>query len=248
MKDQAQCLAEVHAILQSSLNDQATPKILEAGGGSFSHIRLDRDAHISVLDISPEQLARNDYADERILGDLEDPRAIQGHYDLIVCFDVLEHLRRPHLALSHMVKGLADGGLLVIGCPNRSSTKGLITRYTPHGFHIWYYKTIRGIAEAGQKGHAPFETFLDARMDFDAVMRHLLHAGLEVLLAQRYEGPAAQELKAKFPLLYRLYATPASIAELSGTDRERLAATDWMIVARRPAAHLTTAEPTALRA
>lgn len=248
MKDQAQCLTEVHAILKEALIDQAKPNVLEAGGGSFSHIQLGRDAHISVLDISPEQLARNDYADETILGDLEDPRAIQGRYDLIVCFDVLEHLRRPHLALSHMVKGLADGGLLVIGCPNRSSTKGLVTRFTPHRFHIWYYKTIRGIAEAGQKGHAPFETFLDARMDFDAVVRHLSHAGLEVLLAQRYEGPAAQELKAKFPLLYRLYATPASLAGMSGADRERLATTDWIIVARRPAADIATLVQTALRA
>lgn len=248
MKDQAQCLAEVHDILDASLPSMTPPRVLEAGGGSFSHIHLRRDAHISVVDISPEQLARNDYAHERILGDLEDPRTIQGRHDLIVCFDVLEHLRRPHLALSHLIKAMDDGGLLVIGCPNRNSTKGLVTRYTPHGFHVWYYKTIRGIADAGQAGHAPFETFLDPRMDFNAVERHLKHAGLEILMARRYEGPAAHELKAKHPLLYRLYALPADLAQWGGADKEQWAATDWIIVARRPCLAEAETEPAVRRA
>lgn len=245
MKDQAQCLAEVHQILDTSLSHTGQPRVLEAGGGSFSHIQLRRDAHISVVDISPEQLARNDYVNERILGDLEDPRVIHGRHDLIVCFDVLEHLRRPHLALNHLIKAMDDGGLLVIGCPNRSSTKGVITRYTPHGFHVWYYKTIRGIANAGQAGHAPFETFLDPRMDFHAVKRHLKHAGLEILMARRYEGPAAHELKAKYPWLYRLYALPAQLAQLRGADKDQWAATDWIIVARRPCMVETATEPAA---
>ena len=234
MKNQSQCLTAVHDLIIAALPNHRAPRVLEAGGGSFSHIRLDRAAHIAVVDISPEQLSRNTYADERILGDLESPKAIDGHYDLIVCFDVLEHLRQPHLALKHMISALDDGGLLIIGCPNRSSTKGLITRFTPHAFHVWYYKSIRGIADAGQPGHAPFETFLDRRMGFDAVRNAIREAGLIIHIAQRYEGPAAQELRTKRPGLYSLYDWPSAILRAMNKPDEALAATDWIIVAQRP--------------
>jgi SAM-dependent methyltransferase len=235
MRDQAQCLSSIHHLLHMALSDHRPIRILEAGGGSYSHIRLDRASHISVIDISPEQLSRNTYADIRILGDLEAPDAIDGLYDLIVCFDVLEHLQRPNLALSHMVAGLDKGGLLVIGCPNRSSTKGMITRFTPHNFHIWYYKAIRGVPDAGQPGHAPFETFLDAYMGFEVVQRQLEEAGLAIRLANRYEGPAANELQSKKPFLYALYDLPAAFLRALGQSDEALAATDWIIVAQKPA-------------
>lgn len=248
MRDQSQCLAEVHAILRDELPKGRQPRVLEAGGGSFSHITLERDAHIAVIDISAEQLERNSYADDLILGDLEDPNAIRGEHDLIVCFDVLEHLRRPQLALKHMTAALADGGLIVIGCPNRSSTKGLITRYTPHGFHVWYYKSIRGIPDAGQPGHAPFETFLGAEMDFDSVQAQLKRQGLEIAMARRYEGPAPRELKARHPLLYSLYALPAAVGRALGQAPEQLAATDWIIVARRPAQAMAQSRAEARRA
>lgn len=233
MRDQAQCLAAVHQMLRDDLPHTRKPRVLEAGGGSFSHIKLERPAHVTVIDISPEQLARNTYADDTILGDLEVADAIQGQFDLIVCFDVLEHLQRPGLALQHMVNALSADGLLVIGCPNRSSTKGLITRYTPHGFHVWYYKAIRGIADAGLPGHAPFETFLDPQMDFERVQHQLVKSGLSIRFAQRYEGPAAQELKVKKRLLYAAYDTPAALLRAMGRSDESIAATDWIIVAQK---------------
>jgi len=234
MRDQAQCLSSIHHLLHMALSDHRPIRILEAGGGSYSHIRLDRASHISVIDISLEQLNRNTYADKRILGNLEDPDAIEGIYDLIVCFDVLEHLQRPHLALIHMLAGLDEGGLLVIGCPNRSSTKGIITRFTPHIFHVWYYKAIRGISDAGQPGHAPFETFLNPYMGFEIVQKQLEEAGLAIRVADRYEGPSATELQSKKPFLYALYDLPAAILRAIGRSDETLAATDWIIVAQKP--------------
>ena len=246
--NQKQCLADIHTILADALSDHDTVRILEAGGGSFSHIHIDNPSHITVIDISAEQLARNDYADEAVLGDLEDPAAIRQKHDLIVCFDVLEHLQHPDRALTHMVSALSDGGLIVIGCPNRASTKGLITRYTPHGFHVWYYQTIRGIADAGQPGHAPFETFLKPEMDFDRIQTQLKREGLEILAAHLYEGPAPEELAAKHPNLYRLYQLPAAFAALARLDRDRLNATDWIIVARRPARQVSIPVQQAKRA
>jgi hypothetical protein len=43
--------------------------VLEAGGGSASFLKgIDGVFTFTTIDISPEQLDRNDYADERILG------------------------------------------------------------------------------------------------------------------------------------------------------------------------------------
>ena len=235
MIDQQECLYQVHQLLRSTLSKQEPVRVLEAGGGSFSHIKMDKPANISVIDISPEQLSRNTYANERILGDLEVSDTVRGPYDLIVCFDVLEHLRHPDLALTHLMTALDPGGLLVIGCPNRSSTKGVVTRFTPHSFHVWYYKNIRGIPEAGEPGHAPFETFLSREMDFEIVQQQLKAAGLLVPLAGRYEGPAAFELYRKWPILFYFYHFPATFMRLFGQQFETLAATDWIIVAQKPA-------------
>lgn len=78
MIDQQECLNQVHQLLRSTLSKQEPVRVLEAGGGSFSHIKMDKPAHISVIDISPEQLSRNTYANERVLGDLEVSDTVRG--------------------------------------------------------------------------------------------------------------------------------------------------------------------------
>ncbi|MGH8427255.1 MAG: class I SAM-dependent methyltransferase [Gammaproteobacteria bacterium] len=144
-----------HEVLNASLSSGRIIRVPEAGRGSFTHIRIPHSKYVTLLDISPEQLERNTYADEKILGDLEDEHALTlQKYDLIVCFNVLEHLRYPERAFSNLAQSLAYAGLLVIGCPNLLSVKGLTTRFMPHGFHVWYYRSMRGVPESGQSGYA----------------------------------------------------------------------------------------------
>ena len=42
-----------------------------------------------------------------------------GHFDIITCNDVIEHVKDPALALERLVALLADGGLLLMEIPNR---------------------------------------------------------------------------------------------------------------------------------
>ncbi len=227
-------LRRVHDLILARLPRHRPVAILEAGGGSFSHVRVPHEARVTVLDISPEQLERNDDADEKILGDLEDPRALTADYDLVVCFDVLEHLDRPDKAFANMVAALRPGGLLVVGCPEPFSTKGLITKFTPHAFHVWYYRSIRGDRNAGRPGYAPFPTRLRRSMGFETLKRAARDAGLEILLAQRYVGPAVEELRARRPVLHALYALPALLARIATLGRIELGETDGVMVLRRP--------------
>ena len=70
--------------------------IYEAGGGSTSFLPLDvlRRAHVTVVDIDEDQIRNNDYAQETILGDVQTHRFAPGSFDLVICYNVIEHLRR----------------------------------------------------------------------------------------------------------------------------------------------------------
>jgi SAM-dependent methyltransferase len=212
------------------------PRVLEAGGGSSTHVTLNRPTHTVVLDNSPEQLARNSYASETILGDLQDPKAFKGSYDLIVCWDVLEHLERPRAAVENMIASLNDRGLLLIACPNLYSIKGLLTRFTPHWFHVWFYRNIRGDKLAGGPGRAPFPTYLRREMALPAVLGYAKANKLQALVALAYPGPAVQELKRKASWLYALYRLPAAVLYAVTFGRLDFSNTDYIVLLRRPGA------------
>ena len=48
--------------------------------------------------------------------------------------------------------------MILIGAPNPRSLSGVVTKYSPHWFHVWFYRHIRGDAKAGLAGCAPFPT------------------------------------------------------------------------------------------
>jgi SAM-dependent methyltransferase len=132
--------------------------IYEAGGGSISYLGAeDLDvSKITVVDIDPVQIAANDYADEKIVGDLETLEFPANSFDLIIVYNVLEHVRDVPAALERIMGSLAPKGLLVIGSPVPISLNGLVARFTPHWFHVMVCKYILGWPDAGKPGCAPF--------------------------------------------------------------------------------------------
>jgi len=136
------------------------PKVLEAGCGSMSKIELLKDRFLSGIDISRKQLDRNPILDEKILGDIQTYDLGNNKYDLIVCWHVLEHLDKPKSTMNNFLKGVKNDGLIIIASPNPLSIKGLITKFTPHWFHIFVYKYFYGRKDAGENDTAPFPTKL----------------------------------------------------------------------------------------
>ena len=116
-----------------------------------------------MLDNSPEQLARNTYASETILGDLQDPKAFKGSYDLIVCWDVLEHLEKPRAAVENMIASLNDRGLLLIACPNLYSIKGLLPASRRIGSTSGFTATYVATSWPEAPGARPFRHICAAR-------------------------------------------------------------------------------------
>jgi len=55
------------------------------------------------------------------LGSIEALPIIEDYFDVITCFDVLEHLQQPLIGLQEMNRCLKTGGMLVISTPNINS-------------------------------------------------------------------------------------------------------------------------------
>jgi len=136
------------------------PKILEAGCGSGSNIPIPDSAHVTGIDISQEELDKNEVVHEKIVGDLETHPLPGDHFDLVVCFDVLEHLKRPGMAMQNMAASVRPGGLLLLAFPNVHSLKAVVAKFTPLWFHSTVNRFIYG-KKAGEPGFINFPTVLD---------------------------------------------------------------------------------------
>jgi SAM-dependent methyltransferase len=136
-------------------------KLLEAGCGFQSLVHFDRERITTGIDISEKQLERNTTIDERIVGDIQTYPLKANEYDIIVCWDVLEHLPRPDLALNNFRNAIKENGIIIIGIPNVLSIKGLVTKYTPLSFHVFFYKHVyKNNFSTGEEDKGPFKTYL----------------------------------------------------------------------------------------
>jgi SAM-dependent methyltransferase len=133
--------------------------VLDVGCGYRSALSF-AGAHVTGIDVSVDALQMNSSVDEHIIGDIQTVRLPEQHFDVVYCWNLLEHLPFPNRALSNMARALKPDGMLVLGLPNVISTKGLVTKFTPHRFHVWFYRRIKNSPRAGLPGYGPFKTYL----------------------------------------------------------------------------------------
>lgn len=111
-------------------------KILEEKGAKFIH----------AVDISPKaiELADKHYASDHIsfkIGDVHDLDFPADFFDLICCFETIEHIQEVDKALSELQRVLKPKGHLIISSPNRPLTSpGKSLQDTPDNiFHANEY-------------------------------------------------------------------------------------------------------------
>ena len=205
-------LLAVHRILGEQLPPTALA-IYEAGGGSTSFLPLEvlGRSHVTVVDIDEEQIRNNDYAQQTILGDVQSYRFASGSFDLVICYNVIEHLPDVEAALSRFCESLKPGGLILIGAPTPTSLSGLVTKYSPHWFHVWFYRHVRGDRKAGLPGQAPFPTFFHPLVTLSRLERFAAAKGLQMLYRNEYESPRYPEMRARKPLFAALIDAAAAV-------------------------------------
>lgn len=144
---------EISEFCNSFLEGKARIRMLEAGCGSASRLKLKAAVDAVGIDISCDQLVRNTTVQEKILADIQDYPLPRNAFDVAVCWWVLEHLARPHDALTNLFGSLKQEGLLILVFPNLLSLKGMATKFAPFWFHKLYYRLMKW------KSH-PFRTYL----------------------------------------------------------------------------------------
>src|SRR5665647_1019325 len=84
-------LEKVHEIITARI-PEANARIYEAGGGSASTIPANvlKRAQVTVVDIDETQLKKNNYANTKLLGDIQKLAFAPGSFNIVVCFNVIE--------------------------------------------------------------------------------------------------------------------------------------------------------------
>ena len=181
-------ITRLQEFVDNFLGSQSNINILEAGCGSASLLQFERTRCSLVgIDISEKQLQRNTSLDKKILGDIQFYDFPASTFDIIICMDVLEHLPQPELALRNFYQGLKKGGIIVLKLPNVLSSKGLITKYTPYWFHLFFYKFIYREKNAGKDDVGPFPTYLKFCITPKAIRNFALNRGAEVVYYDAYD-------------------------------------------------------------
>ena len=104
--------------------------VLEIGYGNGSFLQFSRDIgwNISGIEIIPSLIQRASQNNFIIFNDITQ---VQNKYDLIVAFDVLEHILPEELVsfLDQVKTYLNPGGVLICRTPNGSSPLGLTNQH-----------------------------------------------------------------------------------------------------------------------
>ncbi|RZN11205.1 SAM-dependent methyltransferase [Bradyrhizobium genosp. SA-3] len=227
-------LLAVHDVLRREL-PQGGLAIYEAGGGSCSVLppELPGRSHITVVDIDEDQVRNNTYADEAILGDVQTYRFGRESFDLVICYNVIEHLPDVESALLNFRDALKRGGMILIGAPNPRSLSGVVTKYSPHWFHVWFYRNIRGIKDAGLPGEPPFPTFFHPLVTLPRLEAFAAANGLEMIYRREVESPRYPEMRRRKPLFAAVVDAGAAVLNAvlpRGTDVRR---GDYHVILRK---------------
>ncbi len=224
--------ASLQALLDQRLAGRDHLRVLDAGCGTALHVELGRDPWVVGIDIDRESLDENEFLNERIVGDLQVYELDHESFDVVVCWDVLEHLARPTLALENMAHSLRSDGLLVIAGPNVMSFKGLATKFTPLRLHRLAYRRL------GASDAQPFPTFMRFSTAPQRIAAWALTSSHDLVVNHLgfFEAPMQVVLRERLRLTGRAWTRLRMLTRWATGGKLDPAVTDFFLVLRRSAA------------
>ncbi|MGC2528000.1 MAG: class I SAM-dependent methyltransferase [Candidatus Acidiferrum sp.] len=211
-------IKELQSLLDGELSCRPYVRLLEAGCGSASHLNFGGQVRLVGIDISAAQLARNASLHEKIVGDVQVYGFPPDSFDAIVCWDVLEHLKHPELALQQFARAIKPGGLIILKMPNVLSVKGLVTKLLPHTFHVLAYRYFYGDKDAGKNDTMPFKTYLRFDISAQRIRKRGEQLGLQTVLVATWDVAGSKWLPRK-KTLHFCYVTLKKIASVLSLGR-----------------------------
>jgi SAM-dependent methyltransferase len=214
--------------LRAQGSDESPIAILEAGCGQRWFVRLDgKNFFLTGVDIDKDalEIRKRVYhdLDEAIHGDLRTVEFEQGRFDVVYSSFVLEHISGAEDVLRRMTGWLKPGGIIIVEIPDPDSVKGLITRLTPHWFHVLYYRHILGIKTAGHPGHGPYRTLFDPVISRRGIRDFCNRHGLQLEAEYAYAtyGPTKPAVRKLIGMATKLVSV-LSLGTVSGQHADLL--------------------------
>lgn len=223
-------------VVDESIHTIPQSVVLDAGCGSNCHIVYPENVYLVGIDNCEEAIRRNTQVREAVIGDLQTYSLPEERFDLITCIDVVEHLPFPERALENMWRALKPGGTLVIRAPYLYSVKGLVTKFTPHWFHVMFRKNILRNPNAGKPGYPPFKTYLRASVAPHAIIRWATQKGGIVKHFFLRDGSNPYQLRQRSFIVWLLFRALTFLVTLVSLGRIR-EYSDYLIVLQKPAPH-----------
>jgi ubiquinone/menaquinone biosynthesis C-methylase UbiE len=122
-------------------------RVLDVGGGRESHIAqfCSEGSTVIALDISPDELARNGKATQKIVADAcqEFPLPDES-VDLVTSYCVVEHLPEVGAFCRHAFRVLRPGGAMLHVFPCRNAVFSELNRLIPFRASRWLIATCTG--------------------------------------------------------------------------------------------------------
>ena len=211
-------MQDLQTFLNRELFSRPSLRLLEAGCGSASYLNFGGQVRVVGIDISEKQLARNAMLHEKIAGDIQNYEFPPGSFDAIICWDVLEHLSRPELALRQFAHAIKPAGLIILKLPNVLSLKGLVTKFLPHTLHVLAYRHFHSKKTAGKNDTAPFKTYLRFCISAGAIRKQGAQLGLQTVYFATEDVEDIRWLQRK-RVMHFSYATLKKIVNLLSLGR-----------------------------
>jgi 2-polyprenyl-3-methyl-5-hydroxy-6-metoxy-1,4-benzoquinol methylase len=142
---------------QEILAHKQEGKLLEIGCGKGQFLKLAaRHFDVEGIDISKYAIAFiKPFLGKKVKrGNIEEENLTSEHYDVIVVFNVLEHLRRPGKVINKMYHALTKGGIAIGSVPHNSGLIGRVhtaitnlfdrthcSTYPPHRWRALFRET-----------------------------------------------------------------------------------------------------------
>ncbi len=181
----------IENFIRNKASDGELIHILEAGCGRRWPYRLEGIQYFLTgvdMDRDALEIRKNTLSDlhETIEGNLCSVNLGADKYDAIYCSYVLEHIKRADLVMKKFVEWVKPNGIIIIKIPDPKSVQGYFTRITPYWFHVFYYRVIMGIKNAGKLGYGPYPTYYNPIVSRSGIRNFCNDGGNNLVLDVEY--------------------------------------------------------------
>lgn len=197
----------VQQILAACERAELTPQVLVeigAGHGTFCQVAKDsgRFTRVIALEPTPSNAAACRERGVEVIEQPVEQAALSGAIaDVIVSFEVIEHLFDPSSFVANCHRMLRPGGLLILSCPNLKGFEvaalGTASR-TVDPEHLNYFHP-RSLAQLlGKNGFEVLELTTPGKLDAEIVRKRALEGHVQLdpflrtLLLERFEEAGAE--------------------------------------------------------